>query len=312
METMLLLIILALQLFAVYYLIRTARTLGTKSTQHHNSLMANLNLLKEAQLRATGNSLLDHLLVPDSKEFKSVNWDYVISLTSYPARFNTLDQVLKSLFEQRLLPKKIYLNIAEIDISKLPAAVKSLELGGILKINACSDLGPGKKLIPTLKVEETLPIIVVDDDLLFETDLTLKLMIQHHLSPGSVIASRVHKIEFEPDGQLSSYSKWRKNYVLSDGPASELFATSGAGTLYKKEFFHKDVMDEQTYKELSFHTDDLWWHVQSKRIGIKTKRLPGYSVLNFIDGTQEDGLWRSGNQDRNDPNLKALNYKYSL
>ena len=47
MKTILLLIILALQLFAVYYLVRTARTLGSKSTQHHNALMANLNLLKE-------------------------------------------------------------------------------------------------------------------------------------------------------------------------------------------------------------------------------------------------------------------------
>ena len=312
MKTTLLLIILALQVFIVFYMVRSARSLGSKSTKHHKELMANVNLLKESELKSAGNSLLNHLLVPDSKEFKSVNWEYVISLTSHPARFDTLDQSLKSLLEQRLIPRKIYLNIAEVDIVKLPVAIKSLELGGILKINPCSDLGPGKKLIPTLKAEDSLPIIVVDDDLIFETDLALKLMIQHHLSPNSVIASRVHKIEIESDGKLSSYSKWRKNYSLSDGPASDLFATSGAGTLYKKEFFHKDVMDEATYKDLCFHTDDLWWYVQSKRVGVKTKRLPGFSVLKFIDGTQEDGLWRSGNQNRNDPNLKALLKKYSL
>ena len=312
MKTTLLLIILALQVFIVFYMVRSARNFGSKSTKYHNELMANINLLKESELKSAGNSLLNHLLVPDSKEFKSINWEYVISLTSHPARFDTLDQSLKSLLEQRLTPKKVYLNIAQADIGNLPVAIKSLELGGILKINPCSDLGPGKKLIPTLKAEDSLPIIVVDDDLIFETDLTLKLMIQHHLSPNSVIASRVHKIEIESDGKLSSYSKWRKNYALSDGPASDLFATSGAGTLYKKEFFHKDVMDEATYKDLCFHTDDLWWYVQSKRIGVKTKRLPGFSVLNFIDGTQEDGLWRSGNQDRNDPNLKALLNKYSL
>jgi hypothetical protein len=44
--------------------------------------------------------------------------------------------------------------------------------------------------------------------------------------------------------------------------------------------------------------------VKSKRIGVKTKRLPGFSVLNFIDGTQEDGLWRSGNKDRITERLK--------
>jgi hypothetical protein len=289
-------------------LIRTARNLGSKATKYHGELMENINIL-----RASGrNNLLTHLSIPSGKEFKSISWDHVISLTSHPARFSTLDQSLKQLLGQRLIPKKVYLNIAEADIDKLPKSVRDLESEGVLKINSCSDLGPGKKLIPTLKLEESLPIIVVDDDLVFETDLTLKLMVQHHLSPNNIVASRVHKIIFEANNNVSSYGKWIKNYSLSNGPASDLFATSGAGTLYKKEFFHKDVMDEATYKELCFHTDDLWWYVQSKRIGVKTKRLPGFSVLNFIDGTQEDGLWRSGNKDRNDPNLKALLNKYSL
>jgi len=308
MKTTLLLIILVLQIFSLYYLIRTARNLGSKATKYHGELMENINIL-----RASGrNNLLTHLSIPSGKEFKSISWDHVISLTSHPARFSTLDQSLKQLLSQRLIPKKVYLNIAEADIDKLPKSVRDLESEGVLKINSCSDLGPGKKLIPTLKLEESLPIIVVDDDLVFETDLTIKLMVQHHLSPNNIVASRVHKIIFEANNNVSSYGKWIKNYSLSNGPASDLFATSGAGTLYKKEFFHKDVMDEATYKELCFHTDDLWWYVQSKRIGVKTKRLPGFSVLNFIDGTQEDGLWRSGNKDRNDPNLKALLNKYSL
>jgi hypothetical protein len=308
MKTTLLLIILVLQIFSLYYLIRTARNLGSKATKYHGELMENINIL-----RASGrNNLLTHLSIPSGKDFKSISWDHVISLTSHPARFSTLDQSLKQLLSQRLIPKKVYLNIAEADIDKLPKSVRDLESEGVLKINSCSDLGPGKKLIPTLKLEENLPIIVVDDDLVFETDLTLKLMVQHHLSPNNIVASRVHKIIFEANNNVSSYGKWIKNYSLSNGPASDLFATSGAGTLYKKEFFHKDVMDEATYKDLCFHTDDLWWYVQSKRVGVKTKRLPGFSVLNFIDGTQEDGLWRSGNQDRNDPNLKALLNKYSL
>jgi hypothetical protein len=108
------------------------------------------------------------------------------------------------------------------------------------------------------------------------------------------------------------YDKWEKNYSHSDGPSSELFATSGAGTLYKASFFHPDVLDESTYKDLSFHTDDLWWFVQSKRIGTLTKRLPGLNNLIYIDDTQEDGLWRTGNQDRNDPNLQSLIKKYLI
>ena len=112
--------------------------------------------------------MLNQLLIPDSKEFKAVNWEHVVSLTSYPERFNTLSQTLNSLLAQRLIAKKIYLNIAQEDMSKLPASVKDFASSGLININACENLGPGKKLIPTLKLEKNLPIIVVDDDLIFE------------------------------------------------------------------------------------------------------------------------------------------------
>jgi hypothetical protein len=308
MNTSLLLVILVLQVFAVYYLIRTARNLGSKATKNHKVMMENISQIRSA----TSGILLNQLLIPNSKEFKAVNWEHVISLTSHPARFNTLSQTLNSLLAQRIIAKNIYLNIAQEDLGKLPDSVKDLETSGLIKINTCEDLGPGKKLIPTLKLERSLPIIVVDDDLIFETDLTLKLMIAHHLSPGTIIASRVHKIIHTPEGKISAYINWQKNYSLSDGPSMDLFATSGAGTLYKAEFFHSDVTDEKTYTELAFHTDDLWWFIQSKRIGTKTKRLLGQSILNFIDGTQDDGLWNNGNKERNDLNLKALLEKYSL
>ena len=308
MNTSLLLVILVLQVFAVYYLIRTARNLGSKSTKNHKVMMENISQIRSA----TSGILLNQLLIPDSKEFKAVNWEHVISLTSHPARFNTLSQALNSLLAQRLIAKNIYLNIAYEDLGKLPDSVKDLASSGLIKINTCENLGPGKKLIPTLKLERSLPIIVVDDDLIFETDLTLKLMIAHHLSPGTIIASRVHKIIHTPEGKMSAYINWQKNYSLSDGPSIDLLATSGAGTLYKAEFFHNDVTDEKAYTELAFHTDDLWWFIQSKRIGTKTKRLPGQSILNYVDGTQETGLWNNGNKERNDINLKALIEKYSL
>ena len=179
MNTALLLVILVLQTFAIYYLIRTARNLGNKATKQHKELMSNINLLRAGD----GNNLLNHLNVPNNAAFSEVSWDHVISLTSYPARFETLSKSIEMLLSQRLIAKKIYVNIAETDLHQLPNTLKAYESRGIVQINSCTDIGPGKKLIPTLKLENSLPIIVVDDDLIFETDLTLKLMIQHHLTP---------------------------------------------------------------------------------------------------------------------------------
>jgi len=308
MNTMLLIAILALQIFAFYYLVRTARNLGSKTTRYQKELMENINMIRAS----ARSNLINHTAIPNTSEFKSINWDHVISLTSHPARFPTLGIALDQCLNQILIPKQVYLNIAESDISELPDEVKKLESGGVLKIIPCEDLGPGKKLIPTLRYEDHLPIIVLDDDLYFEADLTMKLMIQHHQAPRQIIASRVHKIAYGEDGSISPYSTWIKNYSLSNGPSEDLFPTSGAGTLYKKEFFHPDVLDVESYTRHAFYTDDLWWFIHSKRIGVVSKRLPGYSKLEFIKGTQEIGLWSTGNQDRNDPNLKSLLKKYSL
>ena len=101
MNTSLLLVILVLQVFAVYYLIRTARNLGSKATKNHKVMMENISQIRAA----TSEILLNQLLIPNSKEFKTVNWEHVVSLTSHPERFNTLSQTLNSLLAQRLIAK---------------------------------------------------------------------------------------------------------------------------------------------------------------------------------------------------------------
>ena len=48
MNTSLLLVILAMQVFAVYYLIRTARNLGSKATKNHKVVMGNISQIRAA------------------------------------------------------------------------------------------------------------------------------------------------------------------------------------------------------------------------------------------------------------------------
>jgi hypothetical protein len=83
-------------------------------------------------------------------------------------------------------------------------------------------------------------------------------------------------------------------------------ATSGAGTLFPAGSLHPEAFDEARYTELAFHTDDLWWYFQGRRNGTQVRRLPGYRALEFIPETQDVGLWRTGNKDRNDVNFKKL------
>jgi len=161
-----------------------------------------------------------------------------------------------------------------------------------------------------LKTERELPIIVIDDDLDFDTELFMHLMAQHHLYPKAVIASRVHQITTQVNGDLKRFDQWNKQFVESDGPAADLMPTSGSGTLYPVGSLHSDAADAELYQQLSNFTDDLWWYFQARRNGTLTRRISGFSDLNFIEATQEAGLWKNGNQDRNESNLLNLIQKY--
>jgi hypothetical protein len=292
------------------YSIRTLRIVGRKVAETRNEqrdLGKKISQVEKKLHRDAGLQLARlNLLNLEIPGMKDRDFNYILSLTSHPARFDALAIALPKLKNQILQPREIVLNIASGDINQLPQSVRDLADRGEIRINECADLGPGKKLIPTLKLYPELPIIVVDDDLILDSDLTLQLMLEHHLHPGAIIAARVHRVTYAPDGSLAPFSTWEKGADSLAGPSFDLLATSGAGTLFPAGALHPDALNEARYTELAFHTDDLWWYFQGRRNGTPVRRLPGHRDLEFIPETQDVGLWQTGNKDRNEVNLKKL------
>lgn len=310
MSNFLLSTLLLITVATSFYVIRSLRIIGSKSSEvlaQGRSLEKKLadtqKQLHQDSATILGKLNLLNLQIPGMAER---DFNYILSLTSHPARFDALAQALPELKKQVLQPAEIILNIAHSDISQLPHSVRELAATGFITINECADLGPGKKLIPTLKKYPGVTIIVIDDDLILTPDLTLQLMLEHHLYPDSIIASRVHHVRYGSDGALEPFSAWEKGSDRVTGPSFDLLATSGAGTLFPAGALHPEALDEARYTELAFHTDDLWWYFQGRRNGTPVRRLPGYRSLDFIPDTQEVGLWQTGNKDRNDINFKKL------
>lgn len=301
----------ALSVLLLAYLVRGSRELGTKLSKLQSSNNKNFNDLDQkliAQARSAKRS--EQLLYLPYIQSKDPDWKFEVSVTSHPARFSALATALTSLKTQILQPHAINVFIAETDIAVLPDSIKELEKSGYIKIELCEDLGSGKKLIPALKNQGKLPIVTIDDDLYFDNDLFLQLMINHYLFPQAIIAARVHRLAVTDSGDVLPFSEWRKHYDLGEGPGSDLMPTSGAGTLFPPKAMHEDASDADLYTKLSHNTDDLWWYFQARRKGTLVRRLSGLDQLNFIDSTQEVGLWKNGNQDRNEVNLKALVRQY--
>jgi hypothetical protein len=301
---------ITLVLIAALYSVRSLRKIGSKLTAYQvENRSASKKIL--GQLHEINSSLqvVNLLTLNSGSNASSRDWSYVLSFTSHPARFAALPELLPSLASQLLQPIEIHFNVAKDEADQLSPELRTkLDRAGI-SIFEVDNLGPGKKLIPTLK-RTNLPVICIDDDLILEPDLTLQLLIQHHLYPHSVIASRTHRVTVEKTGMPKTFEQWDKQWADGSGPAEDLMATSGAGTLFTKELLHEDALNEKLYSELSLHTDDLWWYFQARRIGVNVRRIPGARELNFIPETQEVGLWRTGNKDRNELNLMKLIDKY--
>ena len=266
----------ALSVLLLAYLVRGSRQLGTKlsklESSNNKGFKSIEKMLIAQEALAKRNSQLLYLMQVQRKE---LDWKFEVSVTSHPARFNALALSLSALKSQILQPQSINVFIAETDIAALPDSIKELEKSGYIKISPCEDLGSGKKLIPALKVQSNLPIITIDDDLYFENDLFLHLMINHYLYPDAIFAARVHQLAVNDSNDVLPFSAWHKHYDLSEGPSNDLMPTSGAGTLFPPKAMHEDASNAALYTELSYNTDDLWWYFQARRKGTLVRRLSG-------------------------------------
>src|SRR5690554_2891317 len=74
----------------------------------------------------------------------------IVSVTSYPKRFDVLSLTLMCLLKQTIRPDMVILWVAEDDLKQLPEDVLSMQMQG-LKICQTEDIRSYKKLIPALQ-----------------------------------------------------------------------------------------------------------------------------------------------------------------
>ena len=227
-------------------------------------------------------------------------------MTSYPARFQSLLTALENVMKWTRLPKRIYLNVSTFDVDKLPSEIKSAKYRELLMVNPTLDLGPCTKLIPMLELEGDFPIVTIDDDALFKPNRIEQLLSEHALYPESIIAGRTHPITRNSSKQINPYLQWDLEQNQIEGPSKELFPTGVGMVLYPQNSMHEDVKNKDLIQKYSRHNDDLWHYFQARRVGTQIRQVPERAALNLIEGTQDVGLWNSGNQTRNDVIVKSL------
>lgn len=189
----------------------------------------------------------------------------IISLTSIPSRFNTLEIILKDLLNQKHVDE-IWLSIPEkynrFPDTKVEIPDKLYKIHEKIKIKRCIDYGPGTMyLSPTIHSDADL-IIVVNDDTKYP----------HTLSENLINA-------FNKDNSCWCLSGFRiPEYINGNGRVTydngkEVDVTeSYGGVIMKREWLKMIIDDFQKLYKLTYNDDVIIGNLFAKN-NIKKKTL---------------------------------------
>lgn len=207
-------------------------------------------------------------------KFKSqkhqLDHELVVSLTSFPARFNRLHYTLMCVLNQSVKPGRVVLWIAHEDENLLPKSVLDLRIYG-LEIRFTEDIRSYKKLIPSLELYPGASFIIVDDDLYYSRNLIKRLLEEAKIFPHCVIAGRIHQVVFDSSGQIKPYKNW--NWDCSIKQSKNNFYTGCGGAFFPKGVFPQDVLNKRAFLELAPTADDVWFNWMLKLNSIQINGL---------------------------------------
>jgi hypothetical protein len=226
----------------------------------------------------------------------------VISLTSYPRRFENLHLTLKCLLSQTIRPDRVILWIAENELHLLPKNVTRLKKRG-LEIHVTHDIKSYKKILPTLDLCPDAYIATADDDLYYPPDWLKDLV--EGTGEAVIACHRAHEITFFQTGGFRPYAEWNVD-IKKRGIYPMIFPTAGAGALYPPGILSHSAMERQMGLELCPHGDDIWLYWIGTRNGAKYRTVGEWRMLVEWPGSQGEALWFENVRGRNDEQIRKM------
>ena len=182
----------------------------------------------------------------------------VVSLTSYPARFNTLHLCIKSILNQSVKPDKIVLYLDDFVLdAEIPAPLRELEKNGLLIRKIPYDLRSHKKYFFALQEFSGSLVITFDDDVMYRRNTIKHLVQSYKRYPYAVSALRVHKITKGKDSGTNPYRLWRKEYTKETKPSFLLCAVGVGGVLYPPHILPEETFSVPDIKNICGKADDI-------------------------------------------------------
>lgn len=189
---------------------------------------------------------------------KSSTNEVIVSLTSYPKRFDKIHLCIKSLMYQTVRPNKIILWLGSDSINiPLPNELEKLKKYGLEIIYKNEDLKPHKKYYYAFQEFPDSIVITVDDDVIYSPTMISSLLRTHYKYPNVICARRVHDI-ICTQNSIAKYEFWNQGCQTKLRPCISLMAVGVGGVLYPPNTVNKLVLNKKMIMEKCLNADDLW------------------------------------------------------
>lgn len=241
----------------------------------------------------------------------------IISITSFPKRFNKLHLVLYSLLTQTLRPNKIILVLSKQEIEDerdIPDKILFLKKLGLDIKFVKENYKSYNKLIFTLKDFPNYNIVTVDDDIIYPKWFLEKLYIKHKKYSKDIICYRAHLIKKEGD-KLKPYLGWMNYDIKKFYQGINLFPTGVSGVLYPQKSLSKEIFNSKVFLDICPLADDVWFKAMSLLNKINCRRIFENKNIHFpiLRSTQETALFKENvGLGKNDKQIKKVFKKYNL
>ena len=252
---------------------------------------------------------------PLKKELRKES-NIIVSLTSYPARINSIQSCIQSILRQTLRPEKIILYLAKSDFpnNQIPQSLIRLTKYG-LEINFVEeDLRSYKKFYYAACNYPNKIIITADDDALYPENWVQQLYNVHKEFANKIVCFRAHMMTLDENRKPKDYSKWIMQSRGHRGPSKYLVATGVGGILYPPNFFKREDLEKKTFMKLAPTADDLWLKAIELKNGYDVIKVDSTSYEWFETKNSQNTALRRINKGKNmnDEAMKNLYSYYNL
>ncbi len=244
---------------------------------------------------------------------KDHNADFVISISSYPARISLVPAVFESLGRQVAFPKSYFLVLTEEEWPerKVPNYIDKLVSLGVEIVWVKGNSFAVKNIAPIVEQFPDVGVVILDDDIIYGKYVISDLVNSDYVKSGAIVghvAKSIHRVG-------DNLSMWHRHEKTADPstPTTSVFFIGYSGIYYPRNTLDKKVSDLTAIKKIvPGRGKDIWLYAaaiaaNSKQVCLGSDNRKGYYIPIPVTNTTKPREWLS-KDDLDQRFQKAIDY----